>query len=485
MNLAFVEKIASAVLYEGYILYPYTPSSVKNRQRWTFGGIYPRSYSESGGGFDAWTMQTECLAVADENSPVAPRFELRVRFLHVVERKIGEMENPASALDPEPAFKIVGSLRVGDKNYLGWQEAAEREVIVENLDLAQLANAPQNFPFSFASSRSLEPIKSPAGSIAGIIVRESEAIEGMIEISSERLAPEVYKIRARILNLTSTGGGSQSRNDALGRSFVSTHAVFGIEGGRFISLIDPPTEFQKFASECGNIGNFPVLVSGEGENDALLASPIILYDYPQIAPESAGDLFDATEIDEILTLRILTLSEEEKNEIRSFDDKARLLLERAESITREEMMKLHGTMRDIRPLAAEDSAPEPQDGWDNSDGITGWNPLEEKPSSVVVAGVELKPGARVVLKPAGRGDVFDVALVGKTAIIESIEQDYEDRLYLVVTVEDDPGRDFDMKKMPGHRFFFSPEEVCPLVGEGVPYEDTARETLGAASGREG
>ena len=82
--------------------------------------------------------------------------------------------------------------------------------------------------------------------------------------------------------------------------------------------------------------------------------------------------------------------------------------------------------------------------------------------SLVVEGVELKKGSRVLLQPRPGGDVMDIALAGKVAYIEGIEQDYEDRIYIAVTLEDDPGRDLGGERILGHRFFFSPEEVVPL-----------------------
>lgn len=96
-----------------------------------------------------------------------------------------------------------------------------------------------------------------------------------------------------------------------------------------------------------------------------------------------------------------------------------------------------------------------------------WQLLEEKTSieSVLVSGVELKPGMRVRLKPRAGGDIFDLALAGQVALIESIEQDYEGKNHLAVVLEDDPGRDLGMLRQPGHRFFFSPEEVEPLADE--------------------
>jgi hypothetical protein len=96
---------------------------------------------------------------------------------------------------------------------------------------------------------------------------------------------------------------------------------------------------------------------------------------------------------------------------------------------------------------------------------------EERPAlqSVVVGGVELKKGSRVLLWPHPGGDIMDIALKGKAAFVESIEQDYEDRIHLAVTLEDDPGRDLGGDRILGHRFFFSPEEVEPLDFE-VPHE---------------
>lgn len=90
--------------------------------------------------------------------------------------------------------------------------------------------------------------------------------------------------------------------------------------------------------------------------------------------------------------------------------------------------------------------------------------VEGRPTleSVTVGGVELAKGSRVLLRPRGGGDIMDIVLAGKVAFVEAIEQDYEDRLYIAVTLEDDPGRELGEERIPGHRFFFSPEEVEPL-----------------------
>ncbi len=108
-----------------------------------------------------------------------------------------------------------------------------------------------------------------------------------------------------------------------------------------------PQAFREAAAGCSNVGTYPVLVGEEGSHDCMLSSPIILYDYPQIAPESAGNLYDGTEIDEILTLRIMTLTDEEKHEMRGADERARQILERTETLPVEQLMKMHGAMKGV------------------------------------------------------------------------------------------------------------------------------------------
>ena len=188
----------------------------------------------------------------------------------------------------------------------------------------------------------------------------------------------------------------------------------------------------------------------------MLASPIILYDYPQIAPESPGDLFDGTEIDEILTLRIMTLTDEEKAMAGATDDRTRRLIERTESLAREQLAGLHGAVRGMEAAAG-------------AARHGDWDPFAQWPAieKIRVDGVEFRPGDRVRLRPGLGGDIFDLALSGKTATIESIEQDYEDQFHVAVTLDDDPGQDLGRDRQPGHRFFFKPEELAPLEDSGA------------------
>jgi hypothetical protein len=351
-----MEEIANAVLYEGYMLYPYRPSSVKNRQRWNFGVVYPKAYSELQNGADNWFMQTECLALATSGAEIG----VKVRFLQAVARTIGELQIPVAELPAgsenrgEPDYRIVESLRLGDEVYQTWQEAVEREIVLPSIRLTDELSSQHSGVQFFPGGREVEPVRSADGLIAGLIARTKEAITVNLEVAIERPEESVFRIKVRILNSTPiTNSDAPGRDEALMHSLLSAHTILTIDGGEFVSLLDPPASLKASAAECKNIGTWPVLAGDEGQRDGMLSSPIILYDYPQIAPESPGNLFDGTEIDEILALRILTLTDEEKHEMRHADERARQILERTEAMPEEHFMKLHGVLRGLRPAEEE------------------------------------------------------------------------------------------------------------------------------------
>lgn len=330
------KKIAEAVLYEGYLLWPYRRSARKNRQRWTFGGVHPREYSEARGGDDPWIMQTQCLVLGDGGSTI----EVGVRFLHVVERKVARKTGED--------LEFVDELRVGGERYLAWDEAAEREIAVGRFDLSQLATSSEQVEIDIAGGGTEEPLVDSDGEVAGALVRSWRPLRGAVEVGAELLQEGTYRVTARITNTTPWGG--EDRESTLRQTFVSTHTTLNVEAGELVSLIDPPEELEEAAEACENLKTWPVLVGEEGERGTVLSSPIILYDYPQIAPESPGDLFDGTEIDQMLILNVLNLTDEEKEEMRASDPRGREILARCESLSPEELMRLNGTFRDIRML---------------------------------------------------------------------------------------------------------------------------------------
>jgi hypothetical protein len=351
MNQTLIDQIAHAVLYEGYMLYPYRPS-VKNRQRWTFGGLYPQAYAEANGESDSSFLQTECLVLGDARSTLA----VSVRFLHLMARQVGRFADPIREWPraAEPPCQIVESLQVGDEVYYTWQEAVEQTIDPGDSTLGSLVEQSRHSDFTLASRHDREPLRNSDGAVVAALVREQRRIDGSLEVSVRVCGEGVFRLTIRVVNVTPfVNAPSRARDDALMHSLVSAHTVLGIRDGEFVSLIDPPEHLRALAAECRNVGSWPVLVGAEEEKDTMLAAPIILYDYPRIAPESPGDLFDATEIDEILTLRIMTLTDDEKRTMSAVDPRARALLERTEALARDQLMGLHGAVRELRPVGRE------------------------------------------------------------------------------------------------------------------------------------
>jgi hydrogenase maturation protease len=446
VNSELLEKIVNAVLYEGYILYPYRASSKKNRQRFTFGRVYPEEYSVAQKGKEPCSMQTETLVRAQ--SPDSA-LNISVRFLHPMARDVGVLLEPVAELSQteEPKFELVNEKLIGEKLCQTWQESVERAVELSPLLLR--ADVPGAMEFHFNASRELEAIHD-AEKIAAVFIRRQESLLGVVETSVCKIDKDVSRVTVRIWNKTSVPKADLGNQDAIVmRTFASTHTVLHVHGGEFISLLEPPPEYAEAAAACKNVNTWPVLVgeANKNERDTMLSSPIILYDYPQIAPESAGDLFDGAEIDEILTLRIMTMTDEEKREMRGVDDHARRILERTEMLQGDHLLKMHGAMRGVAP---------PRQS--NEDFF---NPTK-KLKSAVVDGVELKAGDKVRIWPKKRADIMDMALEGKVATIEALEEDVEKQVHFALVIDDDPGRDMGLLRQSGHRFFYSADEVEPL-----------------------
>ena len=299
-----VEALARAVLYEGYLLYPYTRSSAKNQVRWTFGGVHPPAWEA-----DPSTMRTECLL----RPRAGCRVSVRVRCLQLVRR--------------------------ASPGELPWQEAAERTVAELDVAAADLLSAPRRLPIDLPAGRGDE----------GGVERAWEAIAGRVTVAAAPVEAGAVRLTVAIENTTDMPA-APDRDAALLRAMVSTHTVLRVTGGELVSLADPPPELAAAAAACVNEGAWPALAGPPGSRDTVLSSPIILEDHARVAEESPGDLFDATEIDEILTLRILTLSDAEKDELRRTDERGCELLDRCEALTGDELLRLHGTLRGVGPL---------------------------------------------------------------------------------------------------------------------------------------
>jgi hypothetical protein len=327
-----VRQIADAVLYEGYILWPYRRSTLKNQHRWTFGGVYPEAWSRARDGDDPWTMQTQCLLEGSADT----RLEVTVRFLHVVDRQpLREVEGGAEPVD---------ELRVGDDRHLAWQEATERELALGDSALGPLCSGLRR-QIEIGAGRSQEAVSDSAGRRAGSVVRSWRELRGEVAARVDEAGRGLHRVSVRVANTSPWDG--ESRERALEQTLCSCHVVLRVRGGSFVSMTDPPEAMRSAAEACHSHGTWPVLVGEEGERSMMLSSPIILPDYPQVAPESPGDLFDSTEIDQMLVLNILSLTDEEKREMRDSDPRAREILERTESLSEDELMRLHGAIREM------------------------------------------------------------------------------------------------------------------------------------------
>ncbi len=160
----------------------------------------------------------------------------------------------------------------------------------------------------------------------------------MPRLCAERLEPGTWRVRVEVENLTSWE--ADRRGEAQTRAYNSLHVLLRTRDGAFASLCDPPPALAEAAAACTNDGLWPALV-GEPDGKTILAAPIILPDHPQVAPESPGDLFDCTEIDQLLILNTLSLTAAEQREVRASDPRARELLERCATLGPEQLLRLH------------------------------------------------------------------------------------------------------------------------------------------------
>lgn len=386
------EQIADAVLYEGYVLYPYRASAAKNQYRWQFGVVAPRLPAGDG---EPWCSQTECLV--QPAADTACRLAVRVRCLR-----------------PEPAAAPTDNER-GSSRASAW-----------------LAGVPyaEDLELTLPSPPWARELRLVAGGVRVRLCISTEAADGFT------------RLRVRLENLEPWEPRFDRDRDAmLCRALVGTHLLLAVDGGRFVSLLEPPEAAARAADGCRNLHTWPVLVGDRTRQDLMLSSPIVLYDFPAVAGESQGDLCDAAEIDEILTLRILTMSDEEKREARQTDPRARAILDRIETMPREALAALHGRLR-------------------SADFFNPPGTPAPDAAFVVVGGVRIARGSRIRLRPNRRADAMDMFLRDQPATVAGVYRDVDDRVYVAVTVDADPAA--PLHDAFGRYFYFDPAEVEPL-----------------------
>ena len=513
--------VADAVLYEGYLLYPYRRSSTKNRVRWQFGVLFPRDWVEAdgpvtpgvSGSADSWYQQTECLLRV--RRPDSARVRVRVRYLQMQRKQVEEAGRPVESLHGDD-----GTV------HLTFDEALPRECEIE-VPLGELLRGGRTVTVGAAAGEDVEPLSGDAGRV----VRSREEIRAETVVTAERLSDGLCRIRVRTTNTAPAPPPRTPRDEALRRALIATHTLLGGDGVEFVSLIDPPADLETPVRACRNEFTFPVLGGEAGDTGpVLLSAPIILPDHPQVAPESPGDLHDAAEIDEILTLRTMLLTDDEKREARATDPRAAAILDRVDTMPQEVFERLHGAVRSLTPsgpaavsadrLPGAVGSPAPSGpaavSADRLPGAVGspapsalaaasgdrlphalrppapfapftptasadrpawWQEgaddgLSPTTDTVLVDGVPLGGGSRVRLRPRGRGaDAQDMFLAGRTAEVAAVFHDVDGSVHLAVTLDDDPAA--ELNNWYGRFHYFRPDELEPLEPAGSPDEPSA------------
>ena len=351
-----------------------------------------------------------------------------------IEARTIEIPSGRSNDSPDDSWQAVDAARIADEELTTWDEAVERAVI---FSIPAATEGVREYPLAVPGSRNIAVKHGPAGSAAARVVRECWPMAGRVCVGMVT-GGATWKITIRVENLTPWNGVAD-RAVALRQSLVGAHTLLAVEDGAFLSLQDPPNDMRELARSCVNIASWPVLAGSDGSRDVILSAPIILSDYPAIAPESGVNLFDSTEIDELLTLRVLTLTDGEKREARATDERTRRIIERADLASAETSAKtlaealagLHGAFRDPTPATR-------QQDWEAM-----LNPPSEaapEHATLDIPGACVAMGSRVRLKPKRRADPIDLFLEGRSATVMGVYRTLENQPFVAVTIDDDPAR---------------------------------------------
>jgi hypothetical protein len=428
-------SVADAVLYEGYLLYPYRATSSKNQSRWQFGVLGPPGAEDAGIGEND-TLSTQVLMQAVGPTTVSGV----VRFLQLQHRAVQR----AAA---DGGFEPVDELTAGPHSWLSWDEAVACEVPFGPL---HVTNLPCCVDISIPGGTDVEAVEG------GRLVRSRRDLRGRLAISVE---PEGDFVRLT-MDVRNTATPAADKDEAIATSMIGTHLLVEAADGHFVSLLEPPDSAATAVATCRQHRCFPVLAGAPGERDLVLASPIILYDHPEIAEQSEGALYDSTEIDEILTLRVMTMTDDEKAQARATDPRAAQIIDRCDAMSPEAMLNLHGVLRNPHS-AAQDAGLIPE----IPDGVDWWDPLADNAvrpeiDAVLVNGIRVTRGSRVRLRPSRRADAQDLFFADRVARVTSVHEDVDGEQHVGVVLEDDPAA--DLHDWYGRYLYFAPDELEPL-----------------------
>ncbi|MGH3633375.1 hypothetical protein [Mycobacterium sp.] len=428
--------VADAVLYEGYLLYPYRGTSSKNQSRWQWGVIGPPGAAEAGIGEED-RLSAQFLIDG------AQAITLVVRFLQLQHRN-AERDTGCRRYEP------VEELTTPSGSWLSWDEAVEIELSLGPFEFGD-PPAQWTLPVLAPSGIDVEPVDG------GRLVRTRQDVCASLTVEVEHDEDGLHRVT---LTLSNTGAAATDKNDAIARSLIGTHVIAEVVGGAFISLLEPPEYAAVAVARCRQHRCFPVLAGPPGDTDLLLVSPIILYDHPEIAEQSEGALYDSTEIDELLTLRVMTMTDEEKAQARATDPLAAQIIDRCDAMSPESLQRMHGVLRDPHQVVS--LIPEVPEGagW--------WDPLADTAvcpeiDAVLINGVRIARGSRVWLRPSRHADAQDIFLADKVARVTSVHEDVDGNQHIGVVVEDDPAA--NLHEWYGRSLYFAPDEIEPLEAQ--------------------
>ena len=436
MSLTLARLAADAVLYEGYLLYPYRSTAAKNQVRWQFGVLGPPGAADAGLGEEAG-LAVECLLRPDDGGTVT----VHLRFLQLQRRTA---ERTASG-----GFEPVGELRAGDAVWTSWDEAVEVERVLGTFGVAELCRGLE-LAVAVDGGEDVEPVPG------GRLVRRRWPLRAAVSLEAEEDG-DLLRLR---LAVTNAAAPAADKDAVLRSSLIGAHLLLAAGRARFVSVIDPPEDARPAASRCRQHRCWPVLAGDGGPDgqtsDVVLASPIILYDHPAVAPESVAAMFDSTEIDEILTLRVMTLTDDEKAQARATDPKAAAIIDRCEQMSPAELQRLHGILRE--PHAASDGPVLTGDDWWAAEAAA---PVSPETDSVLVAGTRVGRGSPVRLRPSRRADAQDMFLAGQEATVSAVHVDLDGETHVAVTLVGDPAA--ELLDWYGRYLYFATDELEPLV----------------------
>ena len=426
-RFAAAARVADAVLYEGYLLYPYRASAQKNQIRWQFGVLTPPRFADANPG-ERSAMRSEVVLVPRADAVLS----VRVRCLQLQRRTVEKVARDGATFVP------VASVRHRGNDISAWDEAEECTIDLQQLAVDTVVEAGHEHEFELGSGCVEEPLVDETG-VIGRVVRRRQQVRGVVRVAATPIGA-FTKLSIEVRNVTDWRDDDGDRDAALAQSMIGTHTLLSISDGQFVSLLDPQPDAVDAVNECCSDGTFPVLIGSATEANLMLSAPIILYDYPEVAPESAGDFCDATEIDEILALRVLTLTDAEKAEARGTDARAAAIVDRCDQMPPEVWSRLHGAMRSLGPLDEVSDA--------------AFDPFM---ATITIAGVQVGSGARVRLRPSRRADAHDLFYAGRLATVKGVFNDLDGDRHVAVTIDDDPAADlFDWQ---GRYLFFHPDEI--------------------------